>query len=178
MTDLATLDAYGALTEPATLTIQRLLPGPIERVWQHLTDAGLRRQWLAGGGDVQPRPGTSFELVWRNDELTDPPGKHPDGFGDEHRLQSRVTECDPPRRLAFTWDGDSDVAIDLEPRGDKVLLTLVHRHLGNRNRVLMHGAGWHAHLDLLVDRISGRRPEPFWDSWIALKADYDARLPA
>ena len=169
---------YAIVSDTDTVRLQRVLPGPIERVWQHLTDAGLRRQWLAGGDNVQPRPGTSFELVWRNDELTDPPGKHPDGFGDEHRLQSRVIECDPPRRLAFTWDGDSDVAIDLEPRGDKVLLTLVHRHLGSRNRVLMHGAGWHAHLDLLVDRISGRRPEPFWDSWIALKADYDARLPA
>ena len=28
MTDLATVDAYGVLTEPATLTIQRFLPGP------------------------------------------------------------------------------------------------------------------------------------------------------
>ncbi len=32
MTERATPDAYGALTEPATLKIQRLLPGPIERV--------------------------------------------------------------------------------------------------------------------------------------------------
>lgn len=28
MTDLAPLDTYGKLTEPATLNIQRLLPGP------------------------------------------------------------------------------------------------------------------------------------------------------
>jgi hypothetical protein len=32
MTELATLDAYGVLAEPATLKFQRLLPGPIERV--------------------------------------------------------------------------------------------------------------------------------------------------
>src|SRR5262249_41272244 len=32
-----TPDAYGVLTEPATLKIQRLLPGPIERVWAYLT---------------------------------------------------------------------------------------------------------------------------------------------
>src|SRR3546814_8263921 len=80
-------------------------------------------------------------------------------------MQSRVIECDPPRRLAFTWDGDSDVTIDLEPRGIEVLLTVVHRHLGSRNRVLMHSAGWHAHLDLLVVRTSGQRPEPFWNRW-------------
>ena len=32
MTQLATLDTYGALIEPTTVKIQRLLPGPIERV--------------------------------------------------------------------------------------------------------------------------------------------------
>jgi hypothetical protein len=26
-------DAYGELIEPTTLKIQRLLPGPIERIW-------------------------------------------------------------------------------------------------------------------------------------------------
>ena len=29
MIDPATMFAFGALTEPATLTIQRLLPGPV-----------------------------------------------------------------------------------------------------------------------------------------------------
>src|SRR3546814_4911719 len=89
-----------------------------------------------------------------------------DGFADEQRMQSRVIECDPPRRLVFTWDGDSDVTIYLEPRGNEVLLTVVHRYLGSRNRVLMHSAGWHAHLALLVARTSGQRPETFWDRWI------------
>ena len=42
-------DAYGALIEPTTLKIQRLLPGPIERVWAYLTESDLRRQWLAAG---------------------------------------------------------------------------------------------------------------------------------
>ena len=42
-------DAYGALIEPTTLKIQRLLPGPIERIWAYLTDSDLRRKWLAAG---------------------------------------------------------------------------------------------------------------------------------
>jgi uncharacterized protein YndB with AHSA1/START domain len=49
MTELSTFEAYGVLTEPATLKIQRLLPGPIERVWAYLTDSELRRRWLAAG---------------------------------------------------------------------------------------------------------------------------------
>ena len=47
MNDHAKVDAYGALSEPATLTIQRMLPGPIERVWSYLTESDLRRKWLA-----------------------------------------------------------------------------------------------------------------------------------
>lgn len=168
---------YGVFSDTDTVRLQRVLPGPIERVWSYLTDSDLRRQWLAAG-DMAPRAGSEFELVWRNDELTDPPGDKPDGFGEEHRMQSRITEYDPPRRLAFSWDGDSDVTIELEPRGDDVQLTLMHRHLGNRNRVLMHSAGWHAHLDLLADRVGGRKSAPFWNAWLCLKADYDARLPA
>ncbi|MDN5781278.1 MAG: SRPBCC family protein [Luteimonas sp.] len=175
--NIATIEAdYAVLSDTDTVRLQRTLPGPVERVWQYLTDSDLRRQWLAAG-DMDPGVDTPFELVWRNDALTDPPGDRPDDFGGEHRMQGRIIECDPPRRLAFTWSGDSDVTITLEPRGDDVLLTLVHRRLGDHNRVLMHSAGWHAHLDLLVDRVHGRRPEPFWNSWLALKADYDARLP-
>jgi uncharacterized protein YndB with AHSA1/START domain len=49
MTELASLDTYGALIEPTTVKIQRLLPGPIERVWAYLTESDLRRQWLAAG---------------------------------------------------------------------------------------------------------------------------------
>ena len=78
MTDHAPLDDYGALTAPATLMIQRLLPGPIERVWAYLTESDLRRQWLAAGA-MALQVGAPFELVWRNDDLTDPPGQRPSG---------------------------------------------------------------------------------------------------
>ena len=39
--------AYGELIEPTTLKIQRLLPGPVERIWAYLTDSELRRKWMA-----------------------------------------------------------------------------------------------------------------------------------
>jgi uncharacterized protein YndB with AHSA1/START domain len=158
--------------------LQRLLPGPIERVWRYLTDSELRRQWLASG-DMQSEAGTPFELVWRNDELTDPPGRKPEGFGEEHRMQSTITVFEPPRRLAFTWSGSGDVSFDLEPQGDKVLLTVTHRQLRDRSTMLMVGAGWHMHLDVLVDRLSDRMPStPFWDGWQRLRGEYERRLPA
>ncbi|WP_018407172.1 SRPBCC family protein [Methylocystis rosea] len=177
MTDLATPNAFGALTEPATLTIERLLPGPIERVWAYLTESELRRKWLAAG-PMEMKVGAPFEFVWRNDELTDPPGQRPTGFGDEHRMQSRITEVDPPRKLAFAWQGSGDVSFELEPRGDHVLLTVIHRRLPDRATLLKVGAGWHMHLDILVARATGRKPAPFWEGWSQLQKEYDKRMPA
>jgi uncharacterized protein YndB with AHSA1/START domain len=176
MNKSATRDAYGTLIEPTTLKIQRLLPGPIERIWSYLTESDKRRKWLAAG-QMEMKAGAPFELVWRNDELTDPPGKRPDGFGAEHRMQSRITELDPPRRIAFTWSEGGEVSIELEAQGGDVLLTLVHRRLPNRNYMLRVSAGWHAHLDVLVARTRGEEPGPFWDGMVKLRGEYDRRLP-
>jgi uncharacterized protein YndB with AHSA1/START domain len=173
----ATPDNFGTLIEPATLKIQRLLPGPIERIWAYLTDSDLRRKWLASG-DMQMKAGAPFELVWRNNELTDPPGERPPGFSGEHRMSSRIVEADPPHKLTFTWGESGEVTFELAPAGDRVLLTVIHRRLPDRNMTLMVGAGWHMHLDILAARATGTEPEPFWDGWSRLKKEYDRRVPA
>jgi uncharacterized protein YndB with AHSA1/START domain len=177
MTDASTLDLYGALTEPATLTIQRLLPGPIERVWAYLTESDLRRQWLAAGR-MEMTVGAPFEFVWRNGELTDPPGERPPGYSAERRMQSRITELDPPRKLSFAWEGSGDVSFELEPKGGEVLLTVIHRRLPDRRTKLGVGSGWHAHLDVLVARLTGAPLQPFWDQVSRLRKEYEQRLPA
>jgi uncharacterized protein YndB with AHSA1/START domain len=177
MTEFGNPDAYGVLTEPATLKIQRLLPGPIERVWAYLTESELRRKWLAAG-EMEMKVGAPCELVWRNDELTDPPGQRPPGFGEERRMQSRITELDPPRKLAIAWEGSGDVSFELEPKGNEVLLTPIHRRLPNRATQLGVGAGWHMHLDVLVARVTGKEPAPFWDGLSRLRKEYDRRIPA
>ena len=176
MTVRKTPDEYGVLTEPATLKIQRLLPGPIERIWAYLTESELRRKWLAAG-EMELKVGASFELVWRNNELTNPPGQRPPGFGDERRMRSRITELDPPRKLAFAWEGSGDVSFELQPKGNEVLLTVIHRRLPDRATLLRVGAGWHMHLDVLVARATDKEPEPFWDGWSRLRQEYDRRMP-
>lgn len=177
MNDSATPGAFGELTEPTTLKIQRVLPGPIERIWSYLTQSDLRRKWLAAG-DMEMKVGAPFEFVWRNDELTSPPGQRPQGFGAEHRMQSRIVEVDPPRKIVFTWQNSGDVSFELTPRGNDVLLTVIHRRLPDRATMLRVGPGWHSHLDMLVARVTGLEPKPFWDAWTALQKEYDRRLPA
>ncbi len=174
---LATLDDYGVLTAPLSLRIERVLPGPIERVWAYLTEEDLRRQWMAAG-QMEQRNGASFELVWRNDELTDPPGKRPGVYPEEHRMTSEILEIDPPRKLRFTWM-QGEVTFELRASGDKVILTVDHKRISDRNNLLSVSAGWHAHLDVLAAKIAGKTPAtPHWDRWTQLREEYELRLPA
>lgn len=168
-------DAYGTLTEPATLTLQRLLPGPIERVWAYLTDGELRRQWLAAG-TMEEKVGAPVEFVWRNDELTDPPGERPEGMAEEHRMTCEVTAIDGPHMLSVTWGSTGGVTFTLEEQGDEVLLTIVHRRIEDVTVRLNVSAGWHAHVDLLEARLRGATPAPHWDNWLRLRADYAERF--
>jgi uncharacterized protein YndB with AHSA1/START domain len=93
-------------------------------------------------------------------------------------MKSRITEVDPPRRIAFTWAGSGDVSFELTPKGDKVLLTVIHRSLPDRDMLLKAVAGWHMHLDVLVSRANGREPPAFWSGWARLCDEYASLLPA
>lgn len=177
MTQRLDINPYGRVTEPAILVIERLLPGPASRIWRYLTEGDMRRQWLADGA-MEEKAGAPFELVWRNDELTDPPGNRPEGFGEEMRMKSRVLEVQKDKRLVFTWGESGEVSFDLKAEGDEVLLTVTHRRISDRANLLMVGAGWHMHLDILAAKLTGTQPEPFWDGWLKLKAEYDRRIPA
>lgn len=175
MTTMLDEDRYGLLSEPATLTIARLLPGPVDRIWAYLTDSDLRRQWLAAGA-MEASVGAPVELVWRNDELTDPPGTRPDGFGEEHRMLCEVTRIDAPRLLSISWGSTGGVTFTLEEKGDEVLLTIVHKRIEDPEVRLNISAGWHAHLDVLEARVSGSPAAPHWDNWTRLRAEYAERL--
>jgi uncharacterized protein YndB with AHSA1/START domain len=93
-------------------------------------------------------------------------------------MQSRITECDPMRKLSIAWNNSGDVTFELEPKGKGVLLTVIHRRLPDRSTMLKVSAGWHMHLDVLVARASGNEPASFWEGWSKLQQEYDRRLPA
>jgi uncharacterized protein YndB with AHSA1/START domain len=167
-------DAYAVLTGPTTLQIQRVLPGPIERVWAYLTESALRQQWLASG-DIADKIGGAFDLTWRNDELTNPPGRRPDGMSAENTMTMRLTAFDPPRKLAYDWIDVGHVDFDLQAQGDKVLLTLTHSRATEPGTRLGVSAGWHAHLDVLAAKLEGRTPAAHWDHFTALREAYRVR---
>ena len=55
----------GAVIEPGTFRIERLLPGPIERIWDYLWDGEKRGEWFASGA-MPPRTGESFDMYFKH----------------------------------------------------------------------------------------------------------------
>jgi uncharacterized protein YndB with AHSA1/START domain len=174
-------DAHGISPEKGTLRIERLLPGPIERVWAYLTEPDKRAQWFAGG-PMELREGGAMRLSFNHANLTPHEEATPEEYAGKAcggSAPGRVLRCEAPRLLAFTFgDGEtpSEVLIELAPRGSDVLLTLVHSRIADSDSLQGFGSGWHTHLGILVDKLNGRIPKPFWATHAALRKSYAAAL--
>lgn len=172
------MSGYGTVLSPTEVRFERLLPGPIETVWDYLTDSERRGEWFASG-PMDLRVGGKIRFRFKHSDLSPNKAPPPDRFkemdGTGHESSGEITELDPPRHLAFMW-GNSEVVFDLETQGDKVLLTLTHRRLPSREEMVGVMGGWHAHLAILVDKANGRTPRPFWDVWRATDGVYDKRV--
>ncbi len=169
----------GISPEPRTVRIERLLPGPAERVWSHLVDSEKRRLWLAAG-EMEPRTGGAVTHLFRHRELsheTTPDAYR--GFDASPPMHGRVTRWDPPRVLAYTWPGDggaSEVTFELFAEGRDVLLVLTHRRLADRRTMISVASGWDTHVGILIDRLNGHRPRGFWSTHFRLMERYAERL--
>ena len=157
---------YGVVSEPRTVRFERVLPGPIDRVWAYLTESDKRAKWLASG-PMELRVGGRFELKFNQADYAAIIEPIPERFkhhGGEVEI-GLVTQCDPPRLLAFTWrEGavESEVIFELMPRGRDVLLVLTHRRLGNRVEMVSVASGWHTLLGVLVEHLNGCEPRWIW----------------
>jgi uncharacterized protein YndB with AHSA1/START domain len=126
---------------------------------------------------MELRVGGRVELQFRFSELTTE--KTPPNKDDSCEVPGRVTRCDPPHLLSYTWgDGPeaSEVTFELTPRGPDVLLVITHRRLGDLQMMISVASGWHTHLDILADRLSGRDPRPFWKTKARMEDQYSERL--
>jgi len=175
---------YGKLIAPNTVRFERLLPGPIERVWAYITEGDKRQTWL-GTGTVANHVGGIFETSWENSKLGSKPGQPPEKYkkySGVHTNQHRVTKYEPPRLLAFTWDEksgaqSSEVQYELTPQGDKVLLTVTHMRLPERKDLVNVSSGWHTHLNLLSAVLYGQDSGSFWENFARIDGVYEERHP-
>ncbi|MBW0117058.1 SRPBCC domain-containing protein [Pseudonocardia sp. KRD-169] len=100
--------------------MERRLAHPPERVWPALTEPGRLATWFPSGATIEPRVG----------------GKVVFGFGGD----GVVTDLDPPRLIAFTWEADH-LRFELRPDGDGSVLLLVHS-FDDRAGAASFAAGW------------------------------------
>ncbi len=150
--------------EPATVRLERVLPAPIERVWQYLMEPSLRATWLADG-PIEPRVGGRVALLFDHRRLSaeETPARYRDM---DMRSLGEVRRCEPPRLLVITWNDQggepSEVTFDLEPRGERTRLLITHRRLATADALCSVAGGWHVHVDILEDVLAARPPRLFW----------------
>jgi uncharacterized protein YndB with AHSA1/START domain len=180
----APTESYGVVLEPGTVRLERVLPGPIERVWSYLTDSNLRAKWLARG-DMELRTGGRVELHFHHAELSPHVEPIPEKYRDMERgsdVVGRIIRCEPPRILSYSWGepsgAESEVTFELTPQGRNVLLVVTHRRLEDRNAIVSVAGGWHAHIGILIDVLNEVEPRPFWSTHTRLEAAYEKLFQA
>ena len=179
------MDSYGKLVDPHTVVFERLLPGPIERVFQYLWDEDKRKLWFTTGA-MPTTPGEKFNMHWMHKNYSPNKSTPPDAMKemDEkgHDSINTLLAYEPPTRLAFTFgeqkfgaDKATEVEFRLKPEGDMVRLTLTHSKIPEHSYALGVSGGWHSHLDVLEMKLKGETPPGFWDIWRRYDGVYDKR---
>ncbi|MGE3150195.1 MAG: SRPBCC family protein [Pseudorhodoplanes sp.] len=176
------VETYSKITEPGAVRFERLLPGPIERVWAYLTEPEKRKKWFAGG-EMDLRVGGKAELIFEHANLSSEktyPEKYKQMEGGL-RTQAEITRCEPPHTLAFLWFGGpgdtSEVIFELSSRGENVLFVITHRRLSDAAAARDVSIGWHSHVGILEDNLRGVEPRPFWTTHAKLEEEYRQRMP-
>ena len=178
------MSEFGERVDAHTVRFERLLPGPMEKIWAYLADSQKRGEWFASGA-LPAKLGESFELRFKHSELSPhqaaPPERMKEMDRTGHSSTNILLAYDPPRRLAFTFGpearGFSEVEFVLTPEGDKVRLTLTHSKIPDRQYAVDVSGGWHSHLAILQDRAEDKTPDAFWDVWRRTEHIYDQRYP-
>ncbi len=175
-------DDYGQPIAPGEIRIMRTLPGPVERLWQYLTDPEKRARWFAGG-PMEQRVGGKVELFFHQKSVV-PDEIPPEQFREMHehgkKKSCTILRWEPPRVLSYTFDDESDVTFELIPQDQEdrsVLLILTHRSRGgDLPHLTGYASGWHIHLTMLVSILNQTPRPPFWATFLRLKSDYEKLL--
>jgi uncharacterized protein YndB with AHSA1/START domain len=168
--------ALASFPVPGEVRLVRLLPGPIERVWDFITDPEKRTRWFCGGA-LEQKVGGKFVFAMHHKNLAPdetPPAEYAKVQDPGVTFEGRVLQCEAPRLLEFTFGGeDSVVTFDLKPEGEKVRLVVTHRACGDdRKDVGSFASGWHIHFGMLIALLENAPRPPFWSQHAKLKPLY------
>jgi uncharacterized protein YndB with AHSA1/START domain len=174
---------FGKPVSGDAVRFERLLPGPMERVWEYLTDSEKRGKWLASGA-MPARAGAEFNMTFAHANLSPHKAPTPEKFRQfETSVDSKhkVLRYEPTRFLSITWgDGSEDkseVDFELTAEGNKVRLVVTHRRLNGRAGMVNVSGGWHTHLAVLEEKLNERVPPSFWTLFGDIEEQYEKLYP-
>lgn len=136
-----TLTSEGGRT---VLRMERRLSHPVEKVWRALTEPGELGHWFPSKVELDLAPGGKIRFIEESDEYPS--------------LDGEITDLDPPRLIAYTWDEDH-LRWELRPDGDGCLLTLTHT-FADHYGAASFASGWTGCLDVLALRLDGELAGP------------------
>lgn len=171
------MSEFGTIVDRETVEFERIVQGPIERVWRFITERQFLATWL-GDGDLLAL-GADFVLKIEGPDLPHSTGA---------RIVGAITEFAPPRAIAFTWNhlppgattptiAESRVSIELAEVGEQVRLTLRHARI-DPSFTSRLGTGWHAFLDALDKRLRGQPIAAAASTFPRLLPEYERRFAA
>ena len=145
------------MSSKAEVEVRRLLEASPERVFAAFADPTMVARWLRPSPDVKLgvlafdfRPGGAYRFAYH--------------ASDDQRMVVGGTfrEIEAPTRIVFSWlieppdehaGIDSEVTVQLVPRGSSTELTIRHARLGRADANERHEQGWRGALDLLATRL-------------------------
>jgi len=141
--------------KPATVYTIYIASTP-EKVWEALTSAEFSKQYFFGNTvEIEQKVGGRYIV------------RQPDG---SLHISGEVAECDPPRKLTFTFNvdwpdlieklGPTLVSYEIEPAGDAVRLTMTEWHDRPLSDDILEGGrqGWPAILSSLKSVLETGKP--------------------
>jgi uncharacterized protein YndB with AHSA1/START domain len=129
------------------LRFERHLARPVEDVWRAVTEPEGLAAWFPTRIEIDEWTVGATLTHHFDDHDIDP-------------LPGEVLECDPPRRLSFTWGTDT-ISYSLEPAPDGGTTFVLTEELG-ASIAARNAAGWETCLDRLADGIAA---EDDGDGW-------------
>jgi uncharacterized protein YndB with AHSA1/START domain len=130
-----------------TLTIERELPHPPEKVWRALTESSLIQEWLMGN-DFEPQVGHRFKF-------RSTPVPNWDGV-----IDSQVLVVEPVSRLSYSWGTmgmESVVTWTLTPTASGTHVRMEHSGFPSEESASYKGAkyGWTNFIGKLESVVGG-----------------------
>lgn len=141
--------------KPATIYTIYIAATP-EKVWEALTSATFSRQYFFGNTvEIEQKVGGRYSVRQTDGVL---------------HITGEVVECDPPRKLTFTFNvnwpelieklGPTLVSYEIEQAGDAVRLTMTESHDRPLSDNILSGGrqGWPAILSSLKSLLENGQP--------------------